>query len=180
MDWLKIWKSFLLAAVICFAAYLTLLFSDSMFQTDYRLWVFAIKPMSFFQFRIFLGYFIPFALFYLVLALGLHGQLRLGKDGEEMPFWKEALINILVLIVGYVVIELYQYVPLFMGGALGIPTGSLWFIVMFQFFPIFVIVGLVSTYFYRQTGHIYTGAFLSAMLVTWIVVAGQATHFPFS
>ena len=96
-----------------------------------------------------------------------------------MPFWKEAVINILVLIVGYVVIELYHYVPLLMGGPLGIPTGSLWFIVMFQFFPIFAIVGLVSTYFYRKTGHIYTGAFLSAMLVTWIVVAGQATHFPF-
>ena len=180
LDWMKIWKSFLLAAVICFAAYLTLIFSDWAFQTDFRIWVFAIKPMSFFLFRVFLGYFIPFMLFYLVLALCLHGQLRVGKDGEETSFWKEAVINILVLIIGYVVIELYNYLPLFAGGALGIATGSLWFIVMFQFFPIFAIVGLVSTYFYRKTGHIYTGAFLSAMLVTWIVVAGQATHFPFS
>jgi hypothetical protein len=169
-----------LAAVICFAAYLTLIFSDWAFQTDYRLWVFAIKPMSFFQFRIFLGYFIPFTLFYLVLGLCYHGQLRLGKSGGgELSFWKEALINIAILLVGYLVIELYHYIPLFAGGPLGIATGSLWFIVMFQFFPIFAIVGLVSTYFYRKTGHIYIGAFLSGMLVTWIVVAGQATHFAF-
>jgi hypothetical protein len=51
---------------------------------------------------------------------------------------------------------------------------------MFQFFPLFAIAAMVSTYYYRKTGHIYTGAFLNAMLVTWIVVAGQATHFPFS
>ena len=180
MDWKKIWKSFLLAAVICFAAYLTLIFSDWAFQTDYRLWVFAIKPMSIFQFRVFLSYFIPLMLFYLVLALCYHGQLRIGKDGEEMPFWKEALVNIAILLVGYFVIEMYHYLPLFAGGALGVAGGSLWMIVMFQFFPIFAIIGLVSTYFYRKTGHIYTGAFLSTMLVTWIVVAGQATHFPFS
>jgi hypothetical protein len=180
-SWMKIWKSFLLAAVICFAAYLTLSISFWAFLTDFRIWVFAIKPMTLLQFRMFLAYLIPLALFYLVLGLCYHGQLRMGKaDGGELSFWKEALINIAVLLVGYVVIELYHYLPLFAGGALGIPTGSLWFIVMFQFFPIFAIVGLVSTYFYRKTGHIYAGAFLNAMLVTWIVVAGQATHFAFA
>lgn len=44
---------------------------------------------------------------------------------------------------------------------------------------IFAIVGWVTTYFYRKTGHIYVGAFISAMLVTWIVVASQAIHFKF-
>jgi pimeloyl-ACP methyl ester carboxylesterase len=179
VDWMKIWKSFLLAVLICFAGYLTLSISFWIFKTDYRLWVFAIKPMTALQFRIFLSYLIPLAVFYLVLALCLHGQLRIGKDGEETPFWKEAIVNIVVLILGYFVIEMYHYLPLFAGGALGVAGGSLWFIVMFQFFPIFAIIGLVSTYFFRKTGHIYTGAFLSAMLVTWIVVAGQATHFPF-
>ncbi len=179
LDWIKIWKSFLLAAVICFAAYLTLAFSDWAFQTDYRLWVFAIKPMSFFHFRIFLGYLIPFMVYFLILGLCLHGQLRPGKASGELTMWQEMVINILLLIIGYALFEAFQYMPLFGGGTLAIPKASLFFIVMFQFFPIFAIVGLVSTYFYRATGHIYTGAFLSAMLVTWIVVAGQATHFPF-
>ena len=50
---------------------------------------------------------------------------------------------------------------------------------MFQYIPIFAIVGWVTTYFYRKTGHIYVGAFLNTMLITWIIVAGQAIHFKF-
>jgi hypothetical protein len=40
-------------------------------------------------------------------------------------------------------------------------------------------LGLVTAYFQRVTGHIYAGAFLSGILVTWIVVASQAIHFGF-
>ena len=180
LDWLKIWKSFLLAAVICFGAYLTLIFSGWAFTTDYRLWVFAIKPMTLLQFRIFLSYLIPLIIYFLVIGLILHGELRRDKAGSEIKLWKEMLINIFLLITGYIIFEAWQYGPLFAGGTLAIPAAALWVIVMFQFFPLFAIAAMVSTYYYRKTGHIYTGAFLNAMLVTWIVVAGQATHFPFS
>jgi hypothetical protein len=30
-----------------------------------------------------------------------------------------------------------------------------------------------------RTGHVFVGSFINAMVVTWIVVAGQATHFPY-
>jgi hypothetical protein len=179
LDWVKIGKSFVLAAIICFAAYLTLAFSAWAFTTDYRLWVFAIKPMSLLHFRIFLMYFVPVLIYFLVIGLILHGELRRGKAGSEVKLWKETLINIFLLITGFIILEALQYGPLFAGGTLAIPAASLWSIIMFQLFPIFTIVALVSTYFYRKTGHIYTGAFLNTMLVTWIIVAGQATHFAF-
>ena len=41
------------------------------------------------------------------------------------------------------------------------------------------IVGAATAFFHARTGHIYVGAFLSAMLVTWIVVASQATQYAF-
>jgi hypothetical protein len=41
------------------------------------------------------------------------------------------------------------------------------------------IVGTVTAYFQARTGQVYLGAFLSAMLVTWIVVASQATQHAF-
>jgi hypothetical protein len=179
LEGVKIWKSFLLAVVICIAAYLTLVFSGWAFTTDYRLWVFAIKPMTLLQFRICLSYVIPFAVYFLIIGLILHGELRCGKAGE-IKLWKEMLINIFLLITGYIIFEAVGYWPLFAGGTLAIPAASLWYIVMFQFFPIFAIAAMISTYFYRKTGHIYTGAFLNALLVTWIVVAGQATHFAFA
>ncbi len=175
--WEKVGKSFLLAAVICFFAYLTVAFSGWLFKTDYRIWVFAIKPMTALHFRIFLCYFIPIAIFFLVIAVILHGQLRRGKEGD-LKLWQEMVINIFLLITGYIIFEAIQYAPLFAGGALTLPDASLFFILMFQFFPIFATAAMVSTYFYRATGRIYTGAFLNAMLVTWIIVAGQATHFP--
>ncbi|HDQ04744.1 MAG TPA: alpha/beta fold hydrolase [Deltaproteobacteria bacterium] len=175
--WKKVGKSFVLAGVIAFFAYLTVAFCGWAFTTDFRLWVFAIKPMTFLHFRIFVSYLIPFTVFFLVIGIILHGQLRRGKAGD-LKFWQEMLINIFLMITGYILFLAFQYAPLFAGGALSIPDAALFFIVMFQFFPLFIIAALVSTYFYRKTGHVYTGAFLSAMLITWIVVASQATHFP--
>jgi hypothetical protein len=113
--------------------------------------------------------------YFLILGLCLHGELRCG----EKTAWKETVINAILLITGYIIFLLFQYLPLFGGATLSIPDGHLPSIVMFQYLPIFTFVALISTYFYRKTGHIYTGAFLCAMLVTWIMVAGTATHFAF-
>lgn len=180
LAWEKIGKSFLLAVIVVFTAYLTLAFSDWAFQTDYRIWVFAVKLMNARHFGIFLGYFIPFLFYFIVLGLILHGEMRVvRKEGAPLNTWKEMVINIFLLIFGYILFLLFQYLPLFAGGTMAIPEGHLLSVVMFQFLPIFTIVALLSTYFYRQTGHIYVGAFMNALLVTWIIVAGQATHYPF-
>src|SRR4030066_343612 len=112
--WKKVGKSFLLAAVICFFAYLTVAISGWAFSTDYRLWVFAIKPMTFLHFRIFLSYLVPFAVYFLVIGLILHGQLRRGK-ASELKLWQEMLINIFLLITAYIICEAFQYLPLFAG-----------------------------------------------------------------
>jgi hypothetical protein len=173
--WMMIWKSFLLAALVAFAGYLTLIFSAWFFQTDYRFWIFAVKPMSALQFRIFLCYLIPFTAFFVILALVMHGQLRpRGKKGAEISRTAEMWINVAISVIGFAVMILIQYIPLFAGGTLLFVNESLFSIIAFQLLPIFTIVALVNTYFYRKTGHIWAGAFLNGMLVTWIVVASQA------
>jgi hypothetical protein len=123
-----------------------------------------------------LSFLIPFTFFFLVLGTALHGQLRASESlGREM------LVNILLLITGFIALLLVQYIPLLTGGTLFLYNFNagepLLTIVAFQVVPLLTIVALVSTYFYRKTGHIYVGAFLNAMLITWIIVAGQATHF---
>ncbi len=174
----KLWKSILLAIVVVFWAYLSLAFSDWAFKTDFRIWVFAVKPMSVLHFKMFLTYLIPFAFYFLISGLVLHGELRRGRrDGSDLTGWREMLINIVLMIGGYFLFLFIMYMPLFNGGTLAIPDLHLASIVMFQFLPIFTIVALVSTYFFRQTGHVFVGSFINAFLVTWIIVAGQATHF---
>jgi len=177
-EWGKIGKSFLLAFIAVFIAHLSLVISDWAFQTDYRLWVFAIKPLDMLHFDIMLGYIIPFAVYFLILGIVLHGEMRPGKD-SAVGAVKETVINVLLLISGYIIFLILHYMPLFGGGTLLIPDLHLGGIVLFQFIPIFIIVGVIATYFYRKTGHIYVGAFTNAMLVTWIVVAGQAVHYAY-
>jgi len=181
LKWGKIGKSFLLSFIVIFVAHLTLAISAWWFQTDYRFWVFAVKPLDALHFGITLGYIIPFLFYFIILGIVLHGQMRPGKPGAPLGMGKETIINIILLIVGYFIFEAYHYIPLFAGGTLGFTSRSaaLFGIVMFQYIPIFAIVGWVSTYFYRKTGHIYVGAFVCAMLITWIIVAGQAVHFKF-
>lgn len=176
LDWGKIGKSLLLAICIAAAGYLLLAVSDGLFKTDFRLWVVALKLMSFVQFKIFLAFVIPFAFFFLVLSTVLHGEMRVGGSvGREM------VVNAILLAIGFVLMLLYQYVPLVSGGTLAlqsIATGEpLLTIVAFQFVPLLMVVACVSTYFYHKTGKIYTGAFLNAIFITWYIVAGQAIHF---
>jgi pimeloyl-ACP methyl ester carboxylesterase len=155
--------------------YTSLLVTEYLFDVDYRFWVFGIKPLSLLQLRITLSYLVPFIALFLVVAMILHGQLRQA----HWSFRRELLINWVLLIGGYLALLVFQYVPLFMGGTLTIPSEPLWTIIAIQFLPIMTIAAVVFTACYRLTGRIYAGAFINGALVTWIVVASQATHFAF-
>jgi dienelactone hydrolase len=170
----KVGKSFLLAVIAVFAAYLTLAFSAWAFTTDYRIWVFAIKPMSIFRFGIFLRYLIPFIFYFLIIGMVIHGELRCHSGA-----WSQTIVNILLLIGGYILFLLLQYIPLFSGKTLLIPDAHLPTIVLIRFIPIFIIVGVVSTYFYRKTGHVFVGSFINAMLITWSIVACEMVNYHF-
>jgi hypothetical protein len=176
IEWGRIGWSFVLAVLIAFLAYLMLALADFLFKVDFRYWIMALKLMSPLQFRIFLGYLIPFAFFFLVLATVLHGEMRLGDD---VPLWKAILVNVGLLIVGFIILLVTQYIPLLSGGTLLSPAEPLLTIVAWQFLPLLAIAAIFSTYFFRRTGRIYVGAFLTAIFVTWYIVASQATHFAF-
>lgn len=170
-------RSLLFGALVVGAAYLLLALTDWLFTTDFRLWVVAIKPLSALHWRIFLGYVVPFTLFFLVLGLVLHGQLR----GRDSGLGRAMLRNAVLMGLGIALLLAAQYVPLLGGGTLAIAdTGAtLLTIVAIQFLVLLPVVGLISTYFFQRTGHIYAGAFVNGLLITWIVVGGQATHYAF-
>jgi hypothetical protein len=176
IGWSKIGKSFLLAFLVGLATYITLVISGWLFNVDFRFWVFNVKPMSLLQFRIFLSYLIPFFIYFVILGLVLNGQLRPSRKGAEMSMKSEMAINVALLVVGFLGLLAYQYIPLLTGGKLSISGSSdniLFSIMAFQLLAIFTMVALVYTYFFRKTSHIYTGVLLSALLVTWILAASQ-------
>ncbi len=175
MDLQHILKALLLAVLVTGFGYVLLALSDLLFKTDFRFWVVAVKLMSSLHFRIFLGYLPFFTFFFVVLGVALHGQLR---PERPVSLARETMGNVGLLVLGFFVLLAIQYLPLFAGNPA--PFGeALLTVVAFQFIPLLTIVGIVMTYFFRRTGTIYTGAFISAMFITWVIVAGQATHYPF-
>ena len=165
-------KAWLLAILVAAAAYLTLVASGIIFTVDYRFWVFAIKPMAPHHVRAALVYVVPFTLFFLVYGVVLFGQLR-----RDLPPAREAVLVVGLSVLGFAGLVTFQYVPHFMGGTLAVASEALWSIIAYQFLPIMTIVGLVTAIYQRWTGSVWVGAFLSGILVTWIVVASQATHY---
>ena len=179
LDWRRIGKSCLLAIALGVGFYTLLVISDFAFKTDFRFWVVAVKVPSPLQFRIFLSYLIPFIIYFLVVAMALHGQMRGSGAKSGRPSLARAMfVNVVLMIGGIVLLLLYQYIPLLLGGTLGNPAEPLWSIIAYQFVALLAIAALVSTYFFYKTGHIYVGAFLNALLITQIIVAGTATHYP--
>ncbi len=174
IGWSEIGKSFLLALLVVLAGYITLVLSSWLFNVDFRFWLFNAKPMSLLQFRIFLQYLIPFLIYFIILGLVLNGQLRPTRKGVEMGQGSEMAINWALMVVGLLGLLGYQYIPLLINGTLAITNEALFTIHAIQFLPMFTIVALIYTYFFRKTAHIYVGVFLCTLLVTWIIVASQA------
>lgn len=170
-------RAALLAATIGAGVWSLLYVSELLFQTDFRFWIYQLHLMDALHLRIFLAYLIPFALIFTVIAAMLHGQFR--SPDREPSMAREMVTNALVLVTGIALLVAVDYVPLLLGGTLWVDTQPLLAIVAgFQFVPILAIVAAMSTYFFRLTGTVYTGAFLSAVFVTWTLAAGTATQAP--
>ena len=170
-------RSLLLALLIVSSAYLALLASDLLFKTDFRFWVVAAKLFAPLHLRIALDYVVPFSAYFVLLGAVLHGQLR--APGSAPSLARALLRDAALTGGGFVLLLLYQYIPLLGGGTLALPEQALLTIVAFQLVIVLPVVGLVSRYFFEKTGQVYLGAFISGLFVTWLLVGGQATHHPF-
>ena len=175
LNWGKIGKSFVLALSVVALGYSTLLLTDFFFKTDYRFWVFAVKLLNLQQFTIVLKYIIPLFVYFFLASMALFAQIRRAN----LTIWQEMGANAALFVVGYMGLLLFEYIPMWTNGLLLNPAQPLWTIIAYQFVPILGLAAMLTTFFYRKTGRIYTGAFLNAMLFTWIVVAGTAIHFAF-
>jgi pimeloyl-ACP methyl ester carboxylesterase len=174
----KFFKAIVLAASVIALAMVVVATVDWVFKTDFRLWVVALKSMNFLQFHIMLAYLIPFAFFFVVSSVVLQGQMRqVRADGSPIGLGRAIVVNGALLALPIVVMLLIQYIPLMGGNPLPL-SEPLLTIVGIQFVPLLIIVAAISTYFYRKTGTVWTGAFINALFITWYIVAGQAVQFP--
>jgi pimeloyl-ACP methyl ester carboxylesterase len=156
--------------------YLAVAAADFLFKIDFRFWIVAFKLMSLTQFLYFLLYLVPFTFFFLAAFRALHGGLAV-KD--ERPLTQYA-VNMAAMALGFAILLAIQYGALFTTGALINPTMdpiiALNTIIAIQFLPLLMLTGLIATFTFRCTNSYVPGALICGLLVTWYIVAGQATH----
>jgi hypothetical protein len=172
--------SILIAIATVAVGYLALVLADAAFKIDFRFWVVALKLMSPKQALIFLIYLIPFLIFFTVALRALR-QNFLKRPGSAGTAY---LTSLCALALGFVLLCALQYGALFVTGKLINPLLDPGFvplstIVAIQFVPLLAIVAVIATFTIRRTGSSLPGALICALVVTWYIVAGQATQAAF-
>jgi hypothetical protein len=160
-----------LAALLSVAClYLAVLVSSWLFSSDLRFWVVALKPMALHHVPIFLAYLIPFTAFFWVTQQRWHSlmSLRAGATAQFATAIAGTVGGLTVMVGG-----IYVYL-LAVGHLPGVDP--LFTIVAIQFIPVLTFTAIVSVFVWRRTGSTAGGAIMSGLLITWYIVAGQATH----
>jgi pimeloyl-ACP methyl ester carboxylesterase len=165
--------SVLIASATVGVGYLSLLIVDAVFHVDYRFWVLGLKLMSPWQFKAFLIYLVPFAIYFLLTLSALHSDLAVAGDSAL----KHYATAIVAMAGGIALFLVAEYLPLLLNDHLLVPLDPLHPIIGIQFVPILGLAGLIGTFTYRRTNSHVPGALICTLFVTWYVVAGTATMF---
>jgi hypothetical protein len=164
----------LLAVASVGAVYLAVLVAHWVFKTDFRFWVVALKPMAAHHVPAFLAYVVPFTAFFYVSQKALHATLSLRHAGPERQY----ATGMVATAGGFGLMLVVLYAWLFATGHLPTALGVdvLFTVIAIQFVPLLALTGVVAVFTWRRTNGALTGALICGLLVTWYIVAGQATH----
>lgn len=152
--------------------YLSLVLVDAVFKVDYRFWVLGLKPLDARHAVMAIPYFVLWTMFFLVALRALAANLAVKGEG----FWMQLSAWKIAMALGFGVLLVVQYATLFNTGFLFTPKEPLNTIVAIQFVPLLGIVGVIAALTYRRTNSYVPGALICALLMSWYVTAGTATH----
>jgi dienelactone hydrolase len=169
IDWLR---SVLIAIATVAVGYLSLAVVDAVFKVDYRFWVLGLKPLDATHAGYALAYLAPWTAFFLVAMRALNRNLAVKGEGAAVAY----VVAALAMGLGFAAMLGAQYASLFSTGLLITPAEALNTIVAFQFVPLLGIIGLIGAFTYRRTNSYVPGALICALVITWYIVAGTATH----
>lgn len=177
--WGKVGTAILFTVAVMAPVYLILTFTDAVWLMDFRSWVVTLPPLTPARWLAFLGYLVPFALFFVAQGILFNGFLR--WRGGKAPLWEEMLVNSLVMTVGAVVWLLIAYIPLFAGQpmifgsdpqtATAAGLGAIYYLPLLVFWPV---AACLWTYFFRKTGRTYVGSIMVTVFIVWSLAASSS------
>lgn len=154
--------------------YVAVVVADLAFTSDFRFWVVALKPMALHHVPAFLAYVVPFTAFFYVTQQAYLRTLPLRGAGPLVQY----ATGMGATAGGFAVMVVLLYAALFSTGHLPsvAGVGALFTVIAIQFVPVLAACGLISVFAWRRTNGALAGALVCGLLVTWYIVAGQATH----
>lgn len=161
----KLWKSFLLALLTITTAYVILFFVDLCFNTDFRIWMVAMRIFTVDKVLFAIAYFPAFAAFYLVNSLLVNG----GNRVANMPDWLVTVISCISNILGLCVLIFIQYYGIVVNGVF--TFNSMRIVNLFPLLVLIPVGTIITRVFFKKTGSIYVGSFAISMLYTMMTVA---------
>jgi pimeloyl-ACP methyl ester carboxylesterase len=160
-------------AVVCVGfGYAALAVVEALFTVDFRFWVVGLRPLDGRHLIYALTYLVPFALVFITMVRSLIANL--ASPGQSRAAQYLALV--LAPCLGFVVLLAAQYASLRTTGLLLSPKEALNTIIAIQFVPILAFVGLTAAFTWRRTGTWLPGGLICALVISWYVTAGTATH----
>lgn len=184
VDWPFVGRSLVLAVAILAPIYVILASVNAVWHVDFRAWVVSLMPMSGERFSAFLGYVIPFSVYFAAQGILFAGFLRWRQGRASLR--QEMVVNSIVLTLGALVWVLLLYVPLLTGGTqiLGTPPlgptaaglGGIYYLPLLILWPL---AACLYTYFFRKTGRVYAGIFVVTLFIVWSLAAfGEFAFWP--
>lgn len=161
----------LLISVILFVGlYLVVFLIEWIFNTDFRLWVYAVKSFKWHHFVTFLKYVPIYFIYYFV------NSIVVAANTKDVKGWKGYVYALALNIGGLVLFIGLQYGKLFLTGTAAVPNLALEGILLFGLVPSLAIAAIFAKKFAEKTNNIWTSAFFNTFLFTMIAIANTAIY----
>lgn len=160
----------LLAAIVVLGVYAVVFLVNVIFNTDFRLWVYAVKSFNLHHFVAFLKYAPIFFIYYLV------NSVSVVANTKDVKGWKGYLYAMFLNAGGLVLFLIYHYGKLFLTGTAAYPTLALQPILLFGLIPSLALAAVFTKKIHEKTNNVWVAVFLNTILFTLITVANTAIY----
>jgi hypothetical protein len=167
-------KTFLLAAVLFAAAYISMSILKTVFNEDYRFWTAALTEMNPPNFMLMLRY--SLIIFPTFLASG--AVINFGRM-KDMGEGRNTVLNIVLTCLGpYLIFFVsygYMYLRYYTSGVSTLPWNN--FVTTITLLLTLPLTAFISRRMYTTSGSLWLGAFVNTSLVTWMFCSSLSSSY---
>ena len=162
-------------AVMVFATFYAFLFLNyAVFHVDYRFWFMGVRIFQPEMLVVLLMYLPLFFIFFFSNSLRVNGAMRF----KDQPEWLSMLIAGFANSLGLILIIIIQYLVYLKTGTVFWTTNWLSVNLLFGIVPMMFILPYFNRIFFRMTGRVYLGPFITCFIFIMILSTNTVVYIP--